>query len=236
MTMIISLERCICVLAPFKARKFLKTRYMLVLIITLALYITGMYSLLNMKYVTVRVTDPVTQASHWVTRLGSFYLRHRLVVDILYNHLLLLAATCLSLVVVVAATSLTVYSLRRRLAWRLQMDTQGVKRELAVTKMLMVICLMYVLTMTPSVIQRFFRTLVPGYLPSGKYCNTFAVIQTLVHVCEVVNSSLNFVVYITMGSKFRSTLQQLIPIPALGNKPSLTKSAPTASQTLDSNQ
>ena len=41
------------------------------------------------------------------------------------------------------------------------------KLEEAVMKMLTVVCFIYVATITPSVTQAFFRTLIPGYLPSG---------------------------------------------------------------------
>ena len=43
----------------------------------------------------------------------------------------------------------------------------GERREAAVTKMLTVVCVIYLATITPSVTQAFFRTLVPGYLPAG---------------------------------------------------------------------
>nr|KAG5693054.1 hypothetical protein BaRGS_028814 [Batillaria attramentaria] len=165
MTMIISVERCICVVSPFTAKKFLKTRYMAVGIILMAVYILGFYSLLNMKYVTVRVTNPVTNETSWVSRLSSFYTNNRTIIDILYNHLLSLTIPCISLAVVVVATSITVLKLRATLTWRQEtanvstQPTSGEKREAAVTKMLAVVCIIYLSTITPSVTQAFFRTL-----------------------------------------------------------------------------
>ncbi len=84
-----------------------------------AVYILGFYSLLNMKYVTVKVTHPAhPNETLWVSRLSSFYTDNKVVIDILYNHLLSLTIPCLSLVVVVVATSITVGKLRATLAWR----------------------------------------------------------------------------------------------------------------------
>ena len=84
----------------------------------MAVYILGFYSLLDMKYVTVKVTHPThPNETLWMSRLSSFYKDTKVVIDILYNHLLSLTIPCLSLVVVVA-TSITVGKLRATLAWR----------------------------------------------------------------------------------------------------------------------
>ena len=84
----------------------------------MALYVLGFYSLLDMKYVTVRVADPARNGSRWVSRLSAFYTQNRVPIDILYNHLLSLTIPCLSLLVVVVATSITVVKLRATVAWR----------------------------------------------------------------------------------------------------------------------
>ena len=85
----------------------------------MAVYILGLYSLLDMKYVTVKVTHPAhPNETLWMSRLSSFYTDNKVVIDILYNHLLSLTIPCLSLVVVVVATSITVGKLRATLAWR----------------------------------------------------------------------------------------------------------------------
>ena len=94
-------------------------RYMAIGISIMAVYILGFYSLLDMKYVTVKVTHPThPNETLWMTRLSSFYTDNKVVIDILYNHLLSLTIPCLSLVVVVVATSITVGKLRATLAWR----------------------------------------------------------------------------------------------------------------------
>lgn len=216
-TAIISVERCICVLSPFIAKKFLKTRYMAILIIVMSIYILGFYSLLNMKYVTVYVTDPVSKQSHWTSRLSSFYTNDRVVIDILYNHLLSLTIPCLSLGVVVIATIIIALRLRATLAWRqetanvktMSSTMTGERKEAAVTKMLVVVCVVYLTCISLSVTQAFFRTLWPGYLPSGKLCSTFIIGQTLGHTFEVTNSSVTFVIYYSMGTKFRKEVKEI---------------------------
>ena len=85
----------------------------------MAAYILGLYSLLNMKYVTVKMTHPAhPNETLWMSRLSSFYKDNKVTIDIVYNHQLTLTIPCLSLVVVVVATSITVSKLRATLAWR----------------------------------------------------------------------------------------------------------------------
>ena len=79
LTMIISLERCACVLAPLHARRFLRTRSMALVIVAVFVFVVGLYGLFNLKYVTVVRIDPSTNTTVYVPGLGSFYLQHRYV-------------------------------------------------------------------------------------------------------------------------------------------------------------
>ena len=55
-----------------------------------------------------------------------------------------------------------------------------------------------------------FHVASPFCLPSGKFCDTFYIVQTLAYVCEVTNSSVNFIVYFSMGSRFRATVRDML--------------------------
>ena len=79
LTMIISLERCACVLAPLHAKRFLRTRSMAVVIVAVFVFVLGLYGLFNLKYVTVVRIDPSTNTTVYESELGSFYLQHRYV-------------------------------------------------------------------------------------------------------------------------------------------------------------
>ena len=50
----------------------------------------------------------------------------------------------------------------------------------------------------------------PCFFSPGKFCNTFYIVQTLAHICEVTNSSVNFIVYFSMGSRFRATVRDML--------------------------
>ena len=77
LTMVISLERCACVLAPLHAKKFLRTRSIAVVVVAVFVFVLGLYGFFNLKFVVVTINDPITNTTVYVPRLGDFYLQHR---------------------------------------------------------------------------------------------------------------------------------------------------------------
>ena len=80
-TMLIALERCACVLAPLHAKRFLRARFMAVVVTAVFVVVLGLYGLYNVKYVTVTVPDGGAGGGNgtvgYRATLGSFYLRNR---------------------------------------------------------------------------------------------------------------------------------------------------------------
>ena len=83
------------------------------------------------------------------------------------------------------------------------------RREAAVTRMLVVMCVTFTLCTIPTVTLSFVRNLVPGFLPSGRYTKAFYASNSLMHLFSALNCSLNFFIYYAMGSRFRATLRGL---------------------------
>ena len=179
----------------------------------------GVYSLvvknaaLSLKYLTVKVTDPITHSNTYISRLTPFYLAHKTVIDVIYSDLLSVTVPALSLVVVIVCTTVTVVKLKVAVAWRQQSSsdtmTSSEKLETAVTRMLVTVCCVYVICMTPSVTRTFVLHRLPGFLISGHLCNTFKVTTALVHILEAFNASANFVIYCKQSSRFRTSLRSL---------------------------
>ena len=49
----------------------------------------------------------------------------------------------------------------------------------------------------------------PDFLPSGRYANSFYMVVSLTHTLAATNSSVNFFFYCALGSKYRASLQSL---------------------------
>ena len=69
-------------------------------------------------------------------------------------------------------------------------------------------------------------------LVAGSFCNLFILVQTFADVLAVLNSSVNFVVYYTMGTKLRMTVREMARAAACAGQGRTAQSKPvrTASQ------
>ena len=161
--------------------------------------------------ITTNSTSPTTTRVSYIAVLSDFYLQHKLFVDIVYNYVMAIALPFASLVVVVISTATTVVCLKRALAWKQSNANVSApdKKEAAVTKMLLIVCYVYVICVTPSVTNAFVVQFVSGWLPTGRYSNTFYVYVALMHMLTALNSSVNFFIYYYRGSRFRMTLAEL---------------------------
>lgn len=74
-------------------------------------------------------------------------------INFIHNYVLSVTIPTTSLVVVIISTTITVVQLRVSLAWRKETATLSVNdtREVALTKMLVAICCLYVVCTTPTV-------------------------------------------------------------------------------------
>ncbi|KAL8569042.1 hypothetical protein ACOMHN_020485 [Nucella lapillus] len=214
-TALIAAERCLCVLSPLKAAKFFKTKYMAVAIIVVAVYIlTILTTALSLKFQAFQIIDTTTNTSKFISRLTTFYIRHRTIIDILYKQMLSVAIPFISLIVVIVCTITVVQRLKVAADWRrrtVSNMTSVEKQEVTVTRMLVTVCCVYVVCMIPNVSWSLllFTRLVPDFLVTGHLCNAFKVTTTLANILEVCNASFNFFIYINQSSYYRSTLRQL---------------------------
>ncbi|XP_076456681.1 uncharacterized protein LOC143290980 [Babylonia areolata] len=213
-TALIAVERCHCVLSPLKAGQIFKTKTMGVVIVMVAVYIlTVLNTALGIKYQTVHVTDPLTNTSTFISHLSPTYLRHRTLIDIVYNFMLLAILPFLCLLTVTVCTTAIIVRLKVSATWRRETAsnvTSVEKQDVSVTRMLVTVCCVFVTCMTPTVTRQllaFGRT--PGFLTTGHLCNLFKVSAASLHLLELINTSCNFLIYIKQSSGYRSALQMM---------------------------
>ncbi|XP_076448433.1 uncharacterized protein LOC143285105 [Babylonia areolata] len=209
LTLLVSVERCLCVVSPLKAKQLLKTKVMVILIVLIYFLILSSSLIFNAKFTVGSKLDENTNTTLYTAVLSDFYLQNKVFVDIVYNYLLAIALPFASLVVVIFSTITTVIFLKRALSWKQKSANVMDRKEAAVTKMLLLVCYVYVICVTPSVVNAFVVQFVEGWIPTGRYSNTFYAYVALMHLLTALNSSLNFFIYYLRGSKFRSTLNKL---------------------------
>jgi hypothetical protein len=83
-------------------------------------------------------------------------------------------------------------------------------REVALTRMLTVVCVIFTVCVLPFVIAALFRLVVPEYRPEGRYSNLMFATTAITHLFLSINSSINFLVYYNMSTRYKATLHAML--------------------------
>nr|KAG5693116.1 hypothetical protein BaRGS_014066 [Batillaria attramentaria] len=211
LTMIIAVERCLCVAMPLKAATLIKTRTVAALIVTIVLVIMAACCLYPLELEIGSTVNPDTGEVLYFLTMTQFFFDNRQLIDVVENTFLMIVIPFFTFIVVSAATAVTVVKLKRAITWR---ETSGSdstisKRQVALAKMLVVVSCVYILTAAPNLALGLSRLTVPGFLPSERFANIFLASHLLYLVLAMFNSSVYFFIYVTRSSRFRLELYRL---------------------------
>ena len=215
LTMIIAVERYVCVVLPMRAATLIKTRTMAALILLTVLAMNALCSVYAFKYeVAVVVLDDVVHVGKVKVMLAASrsYVRHKVTIDVVEN-VVLSAVTFLNFVVVSVTTGVTVVKLRAAMAWRLRSGgivTSAERRQVALVKMLVTVSCIYMMCVTPTICLALTRLLVPDFWPQRRYGRMYYVTHVATTVVLMLNSSVNFFVFVMQSSRFRLELRVLV--------------------------
>nr|KAG5712026.1 hypothetical protein BaRGS_020752 [Batillaria attramentaria] len=210
LTMIIAVERCLCVTLPLKASILIKTRTLAVIILTTVVSIQAaslVYPLIIFGNRSGGGGGNKTAVSH-LTRYQRSEIEIALV-NIVNNTLLKIVIPFTTFIAVSIATAITVIQLKRAITWR---ETSGSEsggftgRQRALVKMLVIVSLVYIITAAPNIILGIAGLTVPGFESSGRYANLFLTARLWPGTLAMLNSSVNFFIYMSRSSKYREQL------------------------------
>lgn len=119
--------------------------------------------------------------------------------------------------VVVVATALTVIQLRRAIVWRrssasasTSASAAGITRkERGLVTMLVTVNCVFIITASPNIALGLTRSLVYDFWLTRRYANIFLAAHGWLLGLGVLNSSINFFVYVFRSSRFRQELRGL---------------------------
>ena len=83
-------------------------------------------------------------------------------------------------------------------------------REAAVTRMLVVVCVVYMVCTLPAVAHAFFRYFLSEFSSIRRLRNTFYATVSLMHLMASINASGNFLIYLSVSTKFKQTLKGML--------------------------
>ena len=217
LTMVIAVERCVCVTLPLKAATLVKTRTIAVIIAGVVVSLQTMCLLYPLEISIGTRKDPNTGRITFFLTTTEFYSQHKVLYDVVENTFLMIVIPFTTFTVVTIATAITVVQLKRAIAWRHGSSSSSSSdvREVALVKMLVVVSLIYIISSAPNVALGLTRLLVSDFLPSGNYANIYLASNLMSLLLAEVNSSVNFFVYLARSSRFRQELRGLLRLPTI---------------------
>lgn len=205
-TMVISIERCVCVVFPLQAATLVRTRTMGILVCLLVLLFQLAY-LINPFTLVVSIQK---SPSLKITLAPSqFYVQNLDFIRVFYNTFLGIIVPVATFVVVTVATTTTILKLRAAIKWRektCSASSDNRSRQMALTKMLVLVSCLYIITMVPFVGNTLTRLFVAEYSFYGRYSSAFRSANAIVHVFPRINSAVDFFIYYCRSSKFRTVI------------------------------
>ncbi|XP_076462041.1 uncharacterized protein LOC143294549 [Babylonia areolata] len=120
LTLLVSIDRCVCVVRPLKAKGLISARSTAKLVVVVFFVCLMCCGLACFKYDVITHVDPSTNVTSYRPTLTPFYRRHRDVIDAVFQYTMNVAVPTLSLLGVTVATSVIAVHMRRSLTWRKQ--------------------------------------------------------------------------------------------------------------------
>ena len=210
LSMLIACERCFCVVSPLRSKTILQTGTTAALIILSSLIILTGFFFVCTRWSIACIFNPLTGVTSDTIYGSEFYIQNRQVLDILDGIVYGLVLPALYVIVVLVTTVLTSLRLRQMANWREKTSSASVSpREVALTRMLIGISVLYVVCTMPTLTLGLCILFVPDISLNGRYYNTFNLMVSVFELFSYINASVNFFVYCFLGSKYKETLTEM---------------------------
>ena len=210
LSVIISTERCICVLFPLRAQTCISTKAIAFIIIFGVLVLLSARFAVTAMYQTTCFYEMRTQRLSWQLYVNSYYFRNQAILNALDG---VFYGFCLTVgfpVIVLIMTIITSVRLTHIVRWRSQTSSSLSSKEIGVTKMLIALSIEFFVLSIPIIVLRVVPVFEPRLRAGGEFANSFNLLAAVSEICSYVSSSVNLFVYYFTGTKFKQTLQGLL--------------------------
>ena len=225
-TAFISLERCLCVVFPLKIKTIVRRRTTILAIsVIFVLTVLPLTGIVSYTY----VIDYRYESGKNKTVIGVKYRNSTLseyLANVNYIYKLVFLNIIPFTIILVCAIFLGIH-LHRNASWRLgnanevtkatgkspDNDNKALKKyskDIRVAKTVLAIALAFILLGTLSTLRILLALNWTDFRPLGAYAKLFRFTARLAFLMSLANSSVNFIIYYKMGSKFRATVKQMI--------------------------
>ncbi|XP_076458303.1 uncharacterized protein LOC143292023 [Babylonia areolata] len=209
-SMLISCDRCLCVVSPLRSQTMFKTRTTAVVLVLASMVIVTLSFLVALRWDLTCVYHSDTNTTSKVVYTSKFYAQNRRYMDVL-SFLVATFQPFIYTTVIFVTTIVTSVKLKQMAAWREKTSSCVMSsREVALTRTLIAISVLYLICSVPKIISGMAIITVPDYSFNGRYYNFTRLLLSILDLASIVNATFNFCVYWSMGSRFRETLSQIV--------------------------
>ncbi|GFO27152.1 chemosensory receptor a [Plakobranchus ocellatus] len=228
-TAFISFERCLCILAPLKVKRYItsKTTFTAMLLIaalticpSFLIYIRWHFVWMFYPHLNATILDVIPIDNKYYILLTAIV---RFICGVLQP--------LLAFAIVVLCTFFLIIQLRKVSSWRKSVTsgehqwgqnsekkptpnapgrTTISQKEERLVRLVVVIATVFIVCFTPTSLQLLFSSLFEGFFYFGFYRRIYFVVQLITFLGEAVSGAVNILIYYNMFSKYRFTLRRLI--------------------------
>ena len=163
------------------------------------------------------VFDPTSNTAMYILVPAKFYLQNEQLINYLDGFVYGAAIPGFVVVVVTTTTIITAMKIRQAAAWRASTSSASGSsssssispQELALTKMLIGIAVLFIVCVSPLALFRLAWLFLPEMNLRRRNHNFYATGLWIMEALSCVNSSFSFFVYYTIGSRYRETFRSL---------------------------
>ncbi|GFR95604.1 multitransmembrane protein [Elysia marginata] len=216
----VSIERCLSVSMPFKVKSLVNPRLTTGAMVVLSVFILGSFSPVFFVYTVTYTFNSYYNASIPRVTAGVLYFAEGGVILKLYKYLGIIypAIFCTAMTL---SSAIIVYHLRRSAAnFRPDKgkDTEGdafcstsakmSARDVKVTKMLLVVILVYMMDFFPRLCVYLASLVEPEFFVYKRLHNLMRVTSNTLWVLDFLNASVNFFIFMGMSTNFKTTFKK----------------------------
>ena len=209
LSVIISTERCICILFPLTVQRCIPTKVLAVIIVVgVSVLLFARFAITAMYQITC-FYEMRTQRLFWQLYVNDYYFRNKDMLSALNGVFYGLLLTVGCPIVVLVTTTISAVKLHQIVRWRSQTSSSMSSKEIGVTKMLIALSIEFFVLSIPIIVLRVVPVFEPRLRPGGDFANSFNLLMGVGETFLNTSSTVNFFVYYKTGTKFRETLQSL---------------------------
>ncbi|XP_025097630.1 uncharacterized protein LOC112565944 [Pomacea canaliculata] len=175
-TLVIAIERCVCVYLPLRASSLMRTRTMAALLASIYVFtqLGFVYSFFHYDIYAKR-SNSTNQTLYWVLELSTTYKKNYLLFRGFEVCLLTILPPCI-FISMCLATAATILKLRTAILWRQKTSSMGSGhqvQQMALMKMLVLVSCIYIVTSIPYVALIMTSAFILDFDLGGRYQNSF---------------------------------------------------------------